>query len=165
MLHYVVGPRPLILGLVHNGLAWVPPPDNLGAMQFTPYVYRVEQIRVIDGDTLAVEIDLGFRLSYHVSVRLEGINTPEITGPERSAGLVVKMFVQEWVSAHKGHLMVRSIKLDKYADRVVGDIVTDEKPSESLAEALRERGYTTDVTREGRVGSFTQQQLESIASA
>jgi micrococcal nuclease len=134
-------------------------------MQFTPYVYRVESIKVIDGDTLNVDIDLGFKLSYNVHVRLEGVNTPEITGPERSAGLVVKLFVQEWVAAHKGKLMVRSIRLDKYADRVVGDIVTDEHPSDSLAATLREKRYTTEVTKDGRVSAFTQSQLEAITAS
>ena len=42
------------------------------------YEYRVKNItKVVDGDTVDVDIDLGFNISYSQRVRLAGIDTPE----------------------------------------------------------------------------------------
>lgn len=42
------------------------------------YEYRVKNItKVVDGDTIDVDIDLGFNISYSQRVRLAGIDTPE----------------------------------------------------------------------------------------
>ena len=41
------------------------------------YEYRAKCIRVIDGDTVHLEVDLGFRMSCHHHFRLLGIDTPE----------------------------------------------------------------------------------------
>ena len=42
------------------------------------YEYRVKQVlRVVDGDTIDVDIDLGFDISFTSRVRLAGIDTPE----------------------------------------------------------------------------------------
>ena len=42
------------------------------------YEYRVKKItKIVDGDTLDVDIDLGFNISYSQRVRLAGIDTPE----------------------------------------------------------------------------------------
>ena len=42
------------------------------------YEYRVKQVlKVVDGDTIDVIIDLGFDISFTSRVRLAGIDTPE----------------------------------------------------------------------------------------
>lgn len=41
------------------------------------YEYLAEVVRVIDGDTLVLQVDNGFRSSYTDSFRLYGINAPE----------------------------------------------------------------------------------------
>ena len=41
------------------------------------YTYKAKLDRVIDGDTIDVNIDLGFDISVHKRVRLAGIDTPE----------------------------------------------------------------------------------------
>lgn len=51
------------------------------------YEYRARVTRVIDGDTLEAEIDLGFHVSFTVTLRLAGINAPETKGAERPRGL------------------------------------------------------------------------------
>jgi len=41
------------------------------------YEYRVKKIlKVVDGDTIDVDIDLGFSVSFTQRVRLAGIDTP-----------------------------------------------------------------------------------------
>ncbi len=51
------------------------------------YEYRARITRVIDGDTVEAEIDLGFHVSLTVTLRLAGINAPETKGTERPRGL------------------------------------------------------------------------------
>lgn len=41
------------------------------------YEYRASVIRVIDGDTVDLRIDLGFEVGLNMRVRLAGIDAPE----------------------------------------------------------------------------------------
>lgn len=43
------------------------------------YQYSAKVIRVVDGDTIDAEVDLGFKMFYRTRFRLFGINTPERT--------------------------------------------------------------------------------------
>lgn len=43
----------------------------------TLYEYSAKVIRVVDGDTIDLSVDLGFRHSFTDRFRLYGINTPE----------------------------------------------------------------------------------------
>ncbi len=62
------------------------------------YEYRARIVRVYDGDTVYADIDLGFKHTMHeVSLRLFGINTPELTGDERESGLVSKAALSRMV--------------------------------------------------------------------
>lgn len=46
------------------------------------YQYRAWVIRVVDGDTLHLEVDLGFDIRRRDTFRLAGINAPENSTPE-----------------------------------------------------------------------------------
>jgi len=50
------------------------------------YEYACELVRVIDGDTVVLDIDLGFRTWRRETVRLAGINAPERKGATFDAG-------------------------------------------------------------------------------
>ena len=41
------------------------------------YNYKISLLRVVDGDTIDAEIDLGFDISVHKRIRLAGIASPE----------------------------------------------------------------------------------------
>ena len=61
------------------------------------YRYKVSVVKVVDGDTIDVDIDLGFGMSYKKQrVRMLGIDTPE----SRTRDLVEKKFGK----ASKKHL-------------------------------------------------------------
>jgi micrococcal nuclease len=67
-----------------------------------PNLYDALVTRVVDGDTVDVEIDLGFGVVKKERLRLWGINTPEVRGEEREAGLVSdlevrKKIAQRWI--------------------------------------------------------------------
>ena len=85
------------------------------------YTYPCKVLSVIDGDTLDIELDLGFHIKMKERVRLIGVDTPETYGryavPE---GKIATDFVIKWVAdreARKGDFMYVSSKYnarDKY---------------------------------------------------
>jgi len=53
------------------------------------YTYKALCVSVYDGDSITLDIDLGFNhWMLNQKIRLFGIDTPEIRGPERPDGLV-----------------------------------------------------------------------------
>ncbi|MEM9214065.1 MAG: hypothetical protein AAGD25_06925 [Cyanobacteria bacterium P01_F01_bin.150] len=52
------------------------------------YRYRAIATKIYDGDTITVDVDLGFHTwQKSIKLRLIGINTPELRGPERLKGI------------------------------------------------------------------------------
>ena len=99
------------------------------------YEYRARIVRVIDGDTVEAEVDLGFHISSRMMLRLFGINTPEIKGATRTAGLSARDYLQHLIQTHTnstGQLTIRTQKdaTEKYgrclATLVAGDVNLNE---------------------------------------
>lgn len=67
------------------------------------YEYSAMPIRVIDGDTIVMEVDLGFRMKTTQSFRLLGINCPEKRGDEAEHGKLCTKFVQRTLDAGVPH--------------------------------------------------------------
>jgi len=69
-------------------------------MDKDPYIYRIRSIaKVVDGDTIDADIDLGFDISLNKRIRLAGIDTPESRTKdeyEKKLGLESK----EWLKKH-----------------------------------------------------------------
>ena len=65
------------------------------------YEYKCKIVRVVDGDTVDVDIDLGFGVWMHKErVRLYGIDTPESRTrdlEEKKFGLFAKKYVEEYL--------------------------------------------------------------------
>ena len=62
------------------------------------FYYGVEILRVVDGDTVDVRIDLGFDVWHKCRVRLMGINAPESRTrdkEEKERGLAAKDWLKE----------------------------------------------------------------------
>ena len=57
------------------------------------YVYRAVVVRVVDGDTVDADIDLGFSTYTRQRLRLAGINAPEVRGGERVEGEAAKQWL------------------------------------------------------------------------
>jgi len=77
------------------------------------FQYKAKVERVVDGDTLWVDVDLGFFLRQKMHLRLYGINTPEIRGAEREAGLRAKQFVVETLPPG-ATVVIKTYKIEKY---------------------------------------------------
>jgi micrococcal nuclease len=62
------------------------------------YEYRAFVKKVYDGDTVTVDIDLGFDVVLKAQkIRLTRINAPEVRGKDRSKGLVSRDALREKV--------------------------------------------------------------------
>lgn len=69
--------------------------------QLPLYVYRGTVKRVVDGDTVDVVVDLGFRTNLQIRVRLLAIDAPEVVGTERAAGLESAAVLREWIEGRE----------------------------------------------------------------
>ena len=62
------------------------------------YTYNIELLKVVDGDTIDANIDLGFDISVKKRVRFSGVNTPECRTKdleEKAKGLAAKDRVKQ----------------------------------------------------------------------
>lgn len=87
------------------------------------YMYNCALVRVIDGDTIDVLIDLGFDIHLKERVRLSSIDTAEIFGSKAvAAGQVSKEFVGAWMQQAKSLILFsqRYNAREKYG-RVLGE--------------------------------------------
>lgn len=86
------------------------------------YEYAVKKIvKVVDGDTVDIEIDLGFSLTKKERVRLAGIDTPESRTrdlAEKELGLRAKDYLKSMLK-NAENLKVRTAKDGKYG-RMLG---------------------------------------------
>ena len=62
------------------------------------YTYSISLVKVVDGDTIDANIDLGFNVSVKKRIRFMGINTPECRTKdleEKAKGLAAKERVKQ----------------------------------------------------------------------
>ena len=80
------------------------------------YKYRAIVTKIYDGDTITVDIDLGFGVwLFKQSIRLARIDTPEIRGEEREDGLRVRDTFREWLPIYSEvYLVTNKDKSGKY---------------------------------------------------
>ena len=85
-------------------------PDNFFEKQINPqYQYPALVVSVYDGDTITVNIDLGFGVELKKQkIRLYGINTPEVRGSSRDLGIISRDYVRENIL--NKNIMLQSIK-------------------------------------------------------
>jgi len=122
------------------------------------YEYRVKKLlAVIDGDTIDVEIDLGFDISITKRVRLAGIDTPESRTSdkyEKSLGLESKALLKQRLSAAQS-IVIKTEKPDsseKYG-RVLGWLFLDEDKT-SFNETMIATGYAWSYLGDTKVKNF-----------
>ena len=74
-------------------------PINVQNKQVEPFIYQATLVKVVDGDTIDVTLDLGFNVLLHNQrVRLAGIDTPESRTrnlEEKKLGLAAKERLKE----------------------------------------------------------------------
>ena len=92
-----------------------------------PYVYRIRSVhKVVDGDTIDADIDLGFDISLTKRIRLAGIDTPEsrtTDAYEKKLGIEVKDWLKERLKFAKDILIKTELpdSTEKYG-RIIGHL-------------------------------------------
>jgi micrococcal nuclease len=106
------------------------------------YKYNAAVVRVVDGDTIDVSIDLGFKIFSVQRIRLKGVDTPEIYGrttpEEKELGKAASEYVKELLPVGKQIVVETSKnKKGKYG-RYLAVIWVD---GQSLNQMLIESGH------------------------
>ena len=87
--------------------------------------YKCTVVRVVDGDTVDVDIDLGFGVWLRKErVRMVGIDTPESRTrdlEEKALGLAAKAFLKDILGKHDNDFILHSQGVGKYG-RCLGNI-------------------------------------------
>ena len=99
------------------------------------YEYPCKIVRVVDGDTVDVDIDLGFSHWIHNErIRLYGVDTPECRtrdAEEKTAGLVAKKFVED--ALHVGGTYTLTTREKGKFGRYLGVIMLSDRTSINAA--------------------------------
>lgn len=104
------------------------------------YEYRATIVRVIDGDTVAAIVDLGFHVSMEMRLRLAGINAPEMRGEEKQKGQEAKSYLEatlDFVTGGTGKVTIHTRKdsADKYGRYLATIFVGRTNLNERMIEA------------------------------
>ena len=105
------------------------------------HCYKAEHLRVVDGDTLDCQIDLGFGVFVKKRVRLYGIDTAESRTRdlvEKEKGIAAKVRLHELLLENGGEFTLISHELGKYG-RVLGEIILDD--DKNVADILISEGH------------------------
>lgn len=87
------------------------------------YEYTARLVKIVDGDTLDVLVDVGFDIHTRQRIRLLGINCPEhgtVGGTDATA------YTTAWIAEHGPDLLIRTVKdrREKFG-RLLATIVAD----------------------------------------
>lgn len=93
------------------------------------YWYKAKVVKIIDGDTLDLDIDLGFDIWHAIRVRLYGLNTPETRSKdvlEKQAGNLAKDYVKNWLDINGYDIKIQTFKdkTEKYG-RILAEVWND----------------------------------------
>ena len=116
------------------------------------YVYRVtEVVKVTDGDTYWIKVDVGFRATVLVNIRLDGYDCPERNSGslfEKNSAATATAFASLWLRDALGTgLWVRTEKDPDNFGRWLGDVWVeydgDQWPERHLGAELRAQGLAS----------------------
>jgi len=122
------------------------------------YEYRVKKVlKIVDGDTIDVDIDLGFNVSFTQRVRLAGIDTPESRTTdlkEKALGLESKEYLKNLLDTAQ-EIVIQTEKPDsseKYG-RILGWLFINDDDM-SLNEKMISEGYAWEYDGETKKKDF-----------
>ena len=107
------------------------------------YEYDAEVTKIIDGDSVWLIVDVGFRMSYKYNFRLSRINTPELrsSDPEiKVAAYEAKDRLAELIPVGT-QVKVRTAKAGKYGRWLAEIIVDDGVSTRNVNDIMLEEGH------------------------
>ena len=114
----------------------------------TPYIYRIKSVtKIVDGDTIDADIDLGFDISLTKRIRLAGIDTPESRTKnlkEKALGLESKEWMKKTLAGAKDILIKTELpdSTEKYG-RIIGHLFINGQET-SLNNQMIAEGYALE---------------------
>ena len=122
------------------------------------FEYKCKLVRVIDGDTVDIDIDLGFGVWLRKQrIRMYGIDTPESRTrdlEEKKYGLAAKEFLKKWTGAGELRIKTRKDAKGKFG-RILGELWTfDTNINEIMIErhhAVRYHGQSKKEIQEQHI--------------
>jgi len=113
------------------------------------YNYSAKLDRVVDGDTIDLVIDIGFKMTTNQRIRLAYIDTPETfrqkhDSEEYKAGMVSKNFVVKRLEENQNELRIETLKDTGKYGRYIGIIWLADSET-SLNEELVQEGLAKHV--------------------
>lgn len=106
------------------------------------FTYAATVERVVDADTIDVQLDLGMRIYFRVRLRVAHIDAPEVWTQEgKDARAFVAALLDPSLAEYR-RVIVATHKPDKYG-RALADVtyVDDDGSRQDLADILLELGY------------------------
>jgi len=109
------------------------------------YHYKAKVRRVVDGDTIIVDIDVGFGLTHSgpkkkgVNLRLKGYNSPETRGIEKEFGKMAKAHLQKLIPKNST-IMIRTYDVDSFGRWLV-DVYLSTEGTSYDGTTFPHRGY------------------------
>ncbi|HKJ78756.1 MAG TPA: thermonuclease family protein [Prolixibacteraceae bacterium] len=114
------------------------------------YQYKASVERIVDGDTIDLIIDVGFKITTNQRIRLAKINTPETYNVKRESeeykkGLEAKQYVEKRINENGNLVLIETDKLTGKYGRYIGTIYLGDS-QKSLNDELVEKGLAVYVT-------------------
>jgi micrococcal nuclease len=122
------------------------------------YEYNVKKVlKVVDGDTIDVDIDLGFDISLTKRVRLAGIDTPESRTAdkmEKALGIEAKEYLKHHIAEAKSVVIKTELpdSTEKYG-RILGWVYVD-GDTVSVNDHMINDGYAWGYMGETKIKDF-----------
>lgn len=95
-----------------------------GDLNYGPY--HAEVVRVLDGDTVDVKVDVWPQFTINTRIRVHGIDTPEKRTRrlcEKEQGLAATAWANGWFAMNP-KVIVANIEFGKYSGRVLADVIS-----------------------------------------
>lgn len=113
------------------------------------YKYKAELDKVVDGDTLDLIIDVGFKMTTNQRIRLAHVDTPETwrvkhTSEEYKKGMEAKRYVEKRLADNQNKMEIETYKATGKYGRYLG-VIWLEDSDISLNEELVQRGHAKKV--------------------
>lgn len=121
----------LTLALALMATSFIYPPLSLAEC----WSVKASPLRTIDGDTFTADLGIYLDITYRETVRVLGVDTPELHGATKAKAEEAKTFTAAWLS--QGPVTIEACKRDSFG-RVLGKVTRN---GENLADKLIEGGY------------------------
>lgn len=116
---------------------------NTLAKKPLPHIYKADVLSVYDGDSIKVSLELMPDLFFSRSIRINGIDTPEIRGKCSKEKRLAKKSKDLTTVLAGQQVILKNVFEGKFAGRLVGDVYTlnNEKIADILINHKLARSY------------------------